>query len=93
MLGPIEGRGGRIGFLALVVAYVFVVSRGGFTLTTFVFVLLASLLAGRRPVGRALAFAAVAALSGWLFFIVLLGTRFPRGPFEHLVSWLVASWT
>lgn len=90
VLGPEEGRLNRIGFVALILVYLLVVRHGGFTLTTFGFVLGASWLAGLRPVRRAAIFAAVAALAGWAFFIALLGTRFPEGPFERLVAALGA---
>lgn len=92
VLGPRSDRGQRLLFIALTVIYPFVVSTGGFVLTTFGFVLAGSLLAGLRPLGRAALFAAAAALGGWLFFIVLLGTRFPEGPFERLVA-AVTSWS
>jgi len=35
------------------------------------------------------AIAAVIAISGWLFFIVLLGTRFPLGLFERAFGTLI----
>jgi len=92
VLGPEEGRGQRLAFLLLILAYLPVVRHGGFTLTTFAFLLLGSLLAGLRPLRKALVFAAAASLFGWLFFIVLLGTRFPSGPFERLVSMVMRSW-
>lgn len=92
LLGPREGRLPRLSFVLLTVLYIPIVAYGGFTLTTFGFLLAGSLLAGLRPLSRALAFAALAALGGWLFFIVLLGTRFPVGPFEALVHVVVTSW-
>lgn len=92
VLGPSEGRANRFAFLGLVLVYLLVVSWGGFTLTTFLFLLCGSLLAGLRPVSKAVAFAAGASIFGWLFFIVLLGTRFPEGPFEQLVAMVARSW-
>jgi hypothetical protein len=92
VLGSKEGRKERLAFFALILAYLPFVRWGGFTLTTFLFLLIGSWLAGLRPVRKAIVFAAAASLAGWLFFIVLLGTRFPRGPFEHLVSELVRLW-
>ncbi|PKQ06934.1 MAG: hypothetical protein CVT71_01275 [Alphaproteobacteria bacterium HGW-Alphaproteobacteria-10] len=93
LLGPYQGRGARLAFLGLILLYLAVVRHGGFTLTTFGFILASSLVVGLRPLRRAAAFAAVCALGGWLFFIVLLGTRFPEGPFERLIHALAASWT
>lgn len=93
LLGPYQGRGARLAFVALILVYLAVVRFGGFTLTTFGFILASSLVAGLRPARRAVVFAAACALGGWLFFIVLLGTRFPEGPFEHLVHVLASSWS
>ena len=92
LLGPPEGRLRRLGFVALIGAYLLVVQTLGFTLTTFSFLFIGSLLAGLESIRRAAIFAATAALAGWLFFIVLLGTRFPLGPFEALVNIVVTSW-
>ena len=91
LLGPKEGRSGRIVFVLLTLAYVPVVPYGGFVLTTFVFVLAASTAVGLRPISKAALFAAAAALGGWLFFIVILRTRFPPGPFEKLMQPLLSS--
>ena len=91
LLGPREGRSGRIVFVLLTLLYVPAVPHGGFVLTTFVFVLAASIAVGLRPISRAAIFAACAALGGWLFFIVILGTRFPPGPFERLMQPLLSS--
>ena len=85
LLGPKDGRLGRLGFIVLILLYVPVVPYGGFVVTTFAFILAGCVMAGLRPVRRASVFAAIAALGGWLFFIVILGTRFPPGPFEKLV--------
>jgi hypothetical protein len=93
ILGPKEGRANRLAFFALVLAYGAFAPIGGFTLTTFLFLAAGSWIVGLRPARRAITFGAVTALAGWLFFIVLLGTRFPKGPFEHLVSWIASSWT
>ncbi|WP_114965688.1 tripartite tricarboxylate transporter TctB family protein [Alkalilacustris brevis] len=92
LLGPREGRMGRIGFVALIFAYLLVVRHAGFTLTTFAFLFAGSLLGGIGSLRKAAIFAFVTAISGWLFFIVILGTRFPRGPFENLVTMVVATW-
>lgn len=92
LLGPSEGRLRRLGFVALIAAYLLTVRTLGFTLTTFSFLFIGSMLAGLQSVRRAAVFAATAAIAGWLFFIVLLGTRFPLGPFEALVAQLVSLW-
>jgi hypothetical protein len=93
ILGPDEGRSRRLAFFVLILAYLVVVRWGGFTLTTFLFLFSASLVAGLRPWAKALLFAGTSAIAGWLFFIVMLGTRFPRGPFERLVTEVVRLWS
>lgn len=84
--GAPASRASRAIFVALIVAYIFAVPYLGFTLTTFAFLALSFHVAGARPVGRALLTAGLAALGGWFFFIVLLNTRFPKGPFEQLMG-------
>lgn len=92
VLGSVEGRSGRLAFFGLILGYLLIVSWGGFTLTTFLFLFTGSYVAGLRPWRKAVLFAAGGALGGWLFFIVILQTRFPRGPFEELVSWGMRLW-
>ncbi|MEH6738771.1 MAG: tripartite tricarboxylate transporter TctB family protein [Sulfitobacter sp.] len=92
VLGPREGRDRRLGFFLLIIGYLLIVQWGGFTLTTFLFLLFGSMLAGLTPFRKAVLFAGVSSLGGWLFFIVILGTRFPRGPFEKFVTWATQSW-
>jgi hypothetical protein len=86
ILGPISGRAGRIVFVLMTCAYPFLVPYLGFTLGTFLLMAGGAWVNGLRPAGRAILFGLGGALSGWLFFIVLLGTRFPEGPFERLVA-------
>ena len=86
LLGAREDRLKRLGFVAAIFAYLLIAPHGGFTLTTFAFLLAGGLLAGIGSVKRALVFAAVAALGGWAFFIALLGAKFPEGPFERLIA-------
>lgn len=84
---PIGPR--RLVFAGLIPLSILAVPWGGFTLTTFVFLVACFMLTGIRPLVRAIGIAATAAIAGWLFFIVLLGARFPQGPFEHLMSKLI----
>lgn len=81
---PIGSR--RLVFTGLIVLSIAAVPWGGFTLTTFLFLVASFMLLGVRPLIRVLIIAATAAIGGWLFFIVLLGARFPPGPFELLMS-------
>ncbi len=78
----------RVGFTLLMVAWIYLAPSAGYTLTTFVFLAASFVLLGARPMWRVLAVAAAVSVAGWLFFIVLLGTRFPPGPFEQLARWI-----
>ncbi len=93
LLGPPEGRLNRLGFLLLIGGYLWFVEPLGFTLATFVFLLVGSLLAGIPSWRKAVVFASTASILGYLFFLELLGTRFPRGPFEALVAQMVSPWS
>ena len=77
----------RLIMLALTLSYIFLIQWGGFTITTFVFLLLSMLTLneGRRK-GLILFLAASLALGGWLLFIFAFETRFPEGPFEILMK-------
>lgn len=84
--GPSESLRGRAIFFALMLVALAVMPWLGFTLTTFAFLALSFLALGVRPVSRALIIAGTGALAGWFFFILLLSTRFPEGPFERAVQ-------
>lgn len=84
--GPSNSLRGRAIFFVLMLVTLVVIPWLGFTLTTFAFLLLSFLALGVRPVSRALTVAGIGALTGWFFFILLLGTRFPEGPFERSVQ-------
>lgn len=84
--GARNSRPARAAFVALIIGYIGVVPYLGFTLTTFTFLASSFLIAGARPVWRAMLVAGCAAIGGWVFFIVLLQTRFPQGPFERAVG-------
>jgi len=82
---------GRHWLLLLTIAYILAVEWGGFTITTFVF-LMASMLVlnkGRRPAFIAI-LAAAFAFGGYAVFIFAFDVRFPIGPFERLMRWLMA---
>jgi hypothetical protein len=78
----------RVWFLLLAVAYVIAIPWGGFTLTTFGYLVAAMLLLGVRSPVRLLGVSLALSVSGYLFFITLLDTRFPSGPVERLIAWL-----
>ncbi len=84
---PAHLRRKRAGLLALTVAYIVVLEWGGFTITTFVFVLAGIFVLGGARVARiALVLAAVYALGGYVLFVALFDTRFPAGPFERMLA-------
>jgi hypothetical protein len=76
----------RLALLALTIGYIFVIRWLGFTLTTFIFLMLAMLVLndGRHP-KLTVALATVLALGGWLLFVVAFEVRFPAGLFETLM--------
>ncbi len=77
----------RLGLLAITVAYLVLIEWGGFTLTTFGFLLAAMLLLNRgQRAGFITLFALAVSLGGYLIFILAFETRFPRGPFEELIQ-------
>jgi len=81
---------GRYWLLLLTVAYILVVEWGGFTITTFAFLTAAMLVLdkGRRPAYIAL-LAAAFSMGGYALFIFAFDVRFPVGPFERLMKWLL----
>ena len=84
--GPRDSLRGRVLFFLLTLAALPALPWLGFTLTTFVFLAASFFVLGVRPVRRGIMIAAIGALVGWFFFIFMLGTHFPAGPFEQLVG-------
>lgn len=78
---------GRVAVLALTILYIVVIPWGGFTLTTFGFLFAAMAVLNRgRNLGRCALVSLALVLAGYLLFIVAFHTRFPHGPFEHLME-------
>jgi hypothetical protein len=76
----------RLILFGLTIGYIVVIPWCGFTLTTFIFLVLAMLLLNdRRRPWLIVALSAVLAFSGWLLFVVAFEVRFPAGPFETLM--------
>lgn len=74
---------GRLALLIVTLGYILLIEWAGFTITTFVFLLLGMLVLNRgRNRGLIVVLAAAMALGGYLLFILAFDTRFPRGPFE-----------
>jgi hypothetical protein len=91
VFSAVDRESGRYWLFLLTVAYILVVEWGGFTVTTFAYLVAAMLVLdkGRRPVYVALLSAAFA-FGGYGLFILAFNVRFPVGPFERLMKWLLA---
>ena len=89
LLEPVPLLPRRIGFLLLTLASLAVIQWLGFTLTTFLFMLSSMLVLGIRSWRMLLVVAGATAAGGYVFFIAILDTRFPHGPVEHLLGWLL----
>ncbi len=77
----------RLGLLLLTMAYIVVLQWGGFTLTTFVYLVTAMLLLGGTRVLRpAIVLSFAFSVGGYLLFVAAFETRFPLGPFEQLMK-------
>jgi len=77
----------RVILFALTMAYIIFLEWGGFTISSFLFLFLATFLLndGRRR-GLILLVSSLMALGGYLLFIVAFETRFPMGPFENFIK-------
>jgi hypothetical protein len=89
LLEPVSLLPRRISFLLLTLASLMVIQWLGFTLTTFLFMLSSMLVLGNRSWRALLAVAGVTSAGGYVFFIAILDARFPHGPVEHLLGWLL----
>ena len=77
----------RLGLLALTVAYVWFIEDLGFTISTMVFLLVAILLLSSLSNWRnAVVVAVSCSLIGYLVFIFVFETRFPKGPIETFLA-------
>lgn len=85
-------RTGRVGLIAATVGFCFFIERLGFTLTTFLFLLISmTILAKGRRLGLIVGLSAMIALVGWAVFILAFDTRFPRGWFETTMKAVLAN--
>jgi hypothetical protein len=89
LLEPVPLLPRRISFFVLSLASVLVIQWLGFTLTTFLFMLSSMLVLGNRSWRTLLTVAGATAACGYVFFIAILDTRFPHGPVERLLGWLL----
>lgn len=85
-------RTGRIGLIAATVGFCLIIERLGFTLATFLFLLVSmGILAKGRRMGLILGLSALISLVGWAVFILAFETRFPRGWFETTMKAVLAN--
>ena len=92
LIGMEDIRTGRIGLIAATVGFCVVIERLGFTLTTFLFLLISmTILAKGRRFGLILGLSALISLVGWAVFILAFDTRFPRGWFETTMKAVLAN--
>ncbi len=76
-------RTGRIGLLVATVGFCVLIEPLGFTLTTFLFMLVSMTVLGKaRRMPLVLLIATTVSIIGWAVFILAFDTRFPRGWFE-----------
>lgn len=86
LLTPIEVAPKRVALFVLTVAYVLCIDWTGFTITTFLFLVLGMLLLSGWDRGNKIfvvVLSAVLAIGGYLLFVVAFERHFPKGPFEH----------
>ncbi len=86
LLAPLSMIPARLVFLALTIAYIVVIPWFGFTLTTFIFILGSMLALRVRSKKLLVLMPLLSAAGGYIFFIALLNTRFPKGPVEHFLA-------
>ena len=85
-------RTGRIGLIAATVGFCVFIERLGFTLSTFLFLLVSmTVLAKGRRFGLIVLISALIALIGWAVFILAFDTRFPRGWFETTMKLVLSN--
>ena len=86
LIEPYSMLGKRLALFGLTLGFIVVIPYAGFTITTFVFMTLGMLvLAGARRARFIILLCAALAIAGWALFIYAFETRFPAGPFEHLM--------
>jgi hypothetical protein len=77
----------RLTLLCLTIAYVWFLEDLGFTLSTFFFLMLAiMLLSSASHWKKAVAIALAASVIGYIVFIFVFETRFPKGPIERTIE-------
>jgi hypothetical protein len=79
----------RAAILVAAIAFIYAMPLVGFTIALFSFLMLGIIiLSGFAHLRTGFIIALSVSVAGYLLFIVLIGTRFPRGPFENLFGML-----
>ncbi|MGB0577843.1 MAG: tripartite tricarboxylate transporter TctB family protein [Alphaproteobacteria bacterium] len=87
LFAPKEYIPKRLALLGLTLAYIFFIEWGGFTITTFFFLLFAMLvLSNGKKKGLIFGLSLALSIGGYLLFILAFNTRFPLGPVETLLK-------
>jgi hypothetical protein len=89
LLKPVESQGRRMGLIAAIMGFIFVIPWLGLTLAIFCFMCATMLVLGVRKPLPLLAAALTVSTGGYVGFIVILNTRFPHGPVENLLARLI----
>jgi hypothetical protein len=80
----------RLAILAAATGFILVMPYLGFTLSMFMFLVVGVMvLSGFEQLKWGIVLALAVSLGGYLLFIVFVGARFPQGPVERLLSFLV----
>lgn len=88
ILQPIAKLPVRVLFVVLTALNILLIPWLGYTLTVMLFLLSAMWLLGVRDVKPLVIIPLAAGTVGYVFFIVALDTRLPKGPVEWLLQWL-----
>ena len=87
---PLSLLARRVAILAAATGFILAMPYLGFTLSMFIFLVVGvMILSGLQQIRWAILIALAVSVGGYLLFIVLVGARFPYGPVEHLLSFLV----
>lgn len=86
LLKPMESQGRRLGLIGAIVAFIAVLPWLGLTLDIFLFMGTTMFVLGVRKPLPLLAMALIVAAGAYVGFIVVLNTRFPRGPVETVLA-------
>lgn len=85
-------RTGRIGLFATTIGFCFLIEPLGFTLTTFLFLLVSMTILGKaQRTMLVVLLSAVISFIGWAVFILAFDTRFPRGAFERFMEAMLSN--